>query len=379
MSRILIDYTPAYEQTGGIGRYVRELVHSLAREDTASQYRLFVAGAARSNLPLPPGDNFIWAPTRLKPVWLARLWHRARIPLPIETFTGPVDLVHATDFTLPPVGQDTQTLLTVHDLSFMRVPDAAAPALRRYLNTVAPRSVDRATHILADSEATKQDLIDLYNLAPDKITVLLSGVDPHFKPVNDSATFELVRQKYAIGPRPYIFTIGTVQPRKNYSRLIEALSVIRSGGDDVDLVIAGGKGWLEDEMYHALDVHRLRDHVHLIGFADDADLPALYSAADCVAFPSLYEGFGFPVLEGMACGVPVLTSNVSSLPEVAGDAALMVDPYDVEAIVDGLRRMLDDSALREDMVTAGFTQAARFTWDASARQLHDIYQRLLAR
>lgn len=375
---VALDYTPAYEQGGGIGRYVRELVSALAHLDHSTDYRLFVSGVSKSTSLIRLGDNFTWKPTRLSPAWLARIWHRARFPFPVEWFTGDVDIFHATDFVLPPVKRRTKTLLTVHDLSFERVPEAASPSLRRYLNAVVPRSAERASHILADSQATKADLIDLYNLPPEKISVLYSGVDSQFSPIVDDAVIAQVRSKYQLGQRPFIFSIGTVQPRKNYGRLIEALAHLRSQHHDIDLVIAGGRGWLEDPIYDTLNRLNMKGHVHFTGFVDDSDLPALYSGATCVAFPSLYEGFGFPVLEAMACGTPVVTSNVSSLPEVAGDAALMVDPYDSEGLTAAIQQLLDDTALRQKLTAKGFVQAKRFTWSDSARHLKQIYDALLA-
>ncbi|MCC6613326.1 MAG: glycosyltransferase family 4 protein [Anaerolineae bacterium] len=377
MARIAIDYTAAHEQGGGIGRYVRELVNALAREKTPHSYPLFVSGARAEDLPPLPAPNFSWHPTRITPRWFARIWHRARLPLPVEVFTGPVNLYHATDFTLAPVLPGTRTLLTVHDLSFVRVPESASPALKAYLDVAVPRSAQRAHHILADSQATKDDLIELYKIAPDKITVLLSGVDARFQPVTDAAARAAVREKYGLGGRPYLFSIGTVQPRKNYRRLMEALAQVRANGHDVTLAIAGGKGWLEDPIYAALDALKLRDHVRFIGFADDADLPALYSEARALAFPSLYEGFGLPILEAMACGTPVVTSDVSSMPEAAGDAALLVDPYDVDALADALARLLCDDSLRATLIARGHAQAARFTWGRAARELLAVYDDLL--
>ena len=366
---IAIDYTPAYEQGGGIGRYVRELVRALARQPAEYDYHLFVSGAR--DLPAPPAENFAWEATSFSPKTLTRLWHRANIPLPVEFFIGEVNLYHATDFVLPPTR--ARALLTVHDLSFVRVPETASPNLIAYLAKVVPRSVQRADHVLADSQATKDDLIALYGTSPDKITVLLSGVDARFHPTDRPS----VRQKYNIPDRPYIFSVGTVQPRKNYVRLIHALSVLHEHGHGLDLVIAGGRGWLEDPIYATIREVRLEEHVHFIGFADDADLPALYSAALITAVPSLYEGFGIPVLESMACGTPVLTSNISSLPEVAGDAALMVDPTDLDAIVHSLERLIDDSALRSDLIGLGMSRAREFTWDRSAEQLRGIYATML--
>ena len=366
---IAIDYTPAYEQGGGIGRYVRELVAALARQSGDINYRLFVAGAGQ--LPPSPAANFTWKSTRISPQMLARLWQRAQIPLPVSIFTGSVDLYHATDFVLP--STNSRSLLTVHDLSFVRVPEAASPRLKAYLDVVVPRSVHRADHILADSQATKDDLMALYGTPSEKITVLLSGVDARFQHVDDPS----VRQKYKIGVRPYIFSVGTVQPRKNYVRLIHALAVLRSRGRDLDLVIAGGRGWLEGPIYAAVREAKMEDYVHFIGFADDDDLPALYSAALMTALPSLYEGFGIPVLESMACGTPVVTSNVSSLPEVAGDAALMVTPTDLDAIIATLQQLVDDQTLRSELAAKGLSRVQMFTWDRSAQQLRQIYTQLL--
>jgi glycosyltransferase involved in cell wall biosynthesis len=233
--------------------------------------------------------------------------------------------------------------------------------------------VQHADYVLADSQATKDDLSELYGTPPDKIEVLLSGVDVRFCPVTDAAALLTTRRQYNIGDRPYLFAVGTVQPRKNYSRLIQALARLREAGYDLDLVIAGGKGWLEDPIYATIRETAMQDYVRLIGFADEADLPALYSGAACTAFPSLCEGFGLPVLESMACGTPVVTSKVSSLPEVAGDAALLIDPYDADAIADALRLLLDDSSLRQDLIQKGMERAKRFTWDAAAHHLREIY------
>lgn len=377
MAAIGIDYTAAHEQGAGIGRYVRELVRALAALDDSTSYRLFVAGAQRRALPPLPGANFAWHPTRITPLWFARLWHRLQLPLPVEAFTGPVRLFHATDFTLPPTLPGTRTLLTVHDLSFVRAPETTTPVLKAYLDAVVPRSVRRATHVLADSQATKDDLVELYGTPPDKVTVLLGGVNPEFRPVTDAGARQAARARYDLPPNPYVFSVGTVQPRKNYARLIEALAALGPQYGDYHLVIAGGRGWLDAPIYQTVRDLGMGERVHFTGFARDEDLPALYSDAVCLAYPSLYEGIGLPVLEAMACGTPVVTSTVSSLPEVAGDAALLVDPYDVEALAGALRRLLDDSALRETLIARGTHQAAFFTWERAAAQLLAVYRQMV--
>ena len=377
MRRIAIDYTPAYEQSAGIGRYVRELTAALARLDNANAYRLFVAGALAGALPPPPAENFHWRPTALSPRWLARIWQRARLPLPVEFFTGKLDLFHATDFALPFTLPATRTLLTVHDLSFVRVPEAASPPLKAYLDAVVPRSVARADHVLADSQATKDDLVALYGTAAEKITVLYSGVDGRFERVSDRKKLESTRAKYRLSGVSYVLSVGTIQPRKNYSRVIQALAEVRAGGRELHYAIAGSRGWLDEDLRQTIASAGMNDFVHLLGYVDDEDLPALYSGARMLLMPSLYEGFGLPILEAMACGLPVITSNLSSLPEVAGDAALLIDPADMREIRDAIHLVDADAIRRENMRRRGYQQAKRFTWQRSAEQLLSVYRNML--
>jgi glycosyltransferase involved in cell wall biosynthesis len=351
-----IDYTPAYEQVGGIGRYVRELVTALAKCDDSTDYRLFVAGAG--TLPDRPGQNFHWKQARLSAEWFARLWHRVRLPALIELWTGRLDIFHATDFVLPPTR--ARSVLTVHDLSFVRTPEVTAPALKRYLDVVVPRSVRRADHVLADSKATRDDLIALYNTPPDKVSVLYSGVNAAYHPVRDQAVRDRIRTKYQIGERSFILSVGAPHPRKNYDRLIAAAERIGA-----HVVIAGGRRPPPST-----------STVSYLGFVDEADLPALYSAAAVMAFPSLYEGFGLPVLEAMACGTPTVTSNNSSLIEVGGDSSLLVDPLSIDSIAQALQLALTDDSQRAQMIARGFRHAAAFTWETAADQLLSVYRLL---
>lgn len=361
--RIGMEVTAAVRQGGGIGRYVRELLRALARLDTNSDYRLFYASPTPLPFSLPQlPANFTARHLPFHDIWLARLWHRAQLPVPVELLTGSLDLYHAPDFTLPPVR--ARSLLTVHDLSFERDPESAAPGLRSYLKTVVPRSVRRATHLIAVSEATKRDLVELYRISENKVTVLYEGVDAMFRPTAGAS----IREKYGLGSAPYIFSVSTIQPRKNYRRLIQAFTSLPS---DYLLVIAGGKGWLYDDIFAEAQAPAVKGRVRFIGFAPDADLPALYSDAVAFAYPSLYEGFGLPLLEAMACGTPTLTSNVSCLPEVAGGASVLVDPFSVEAIAEGLRQCL---ANRNELVAKGFARAAQFRWDEVATQLIALYK-----
>jgi len=377
-----IDYTAAIHQSAGIGRYTRELVGALAAGPAPGhgfdpRYRLFVADAGQAfnfNLP-PPGPNFSWATSRITERWLARLWYRLRLPLYIQSWTGPLDLFHAADFFLPPVKAGTRTLVTVHDLSYVREPQTTMPGMSRHLNSWVPRSVARADHVIAVSEATRQDLIELYHTPPEKVSVLYHGVSARFRPVQDTMTLRAIRRKYKLGYQPFVLSVGTIQPRKNYPALIRAMAQI---APPVSLVIAGSKGWDYQTVFDEVDRHGLAERVHFTGFVHDTDLPALYSAATLFVYPSLYEGFGLPVLEAMACGTPVIASNRSALPEVVGQAGLLVDPQDKTALAAAITQLLHDDSLRHRLAQAGLKQAAKFTWPAMAQQLVKLYQEIVS-
>jgi len=370
---IAIDYTAAVQQRAGIGRYTRELVGALLRlpqsQEAGHCYTLFAAAGGRAvpaDLPPSPAVRLCFLP--ISDEWAARLWHRARLPIPVEVFTGPVDLFYSPDFVLPPTRPGTRTLLTVHDLSFLRYPDHFVPKLVRYLERVVPASVARADRVLADSEATRADLIRLLGTPPEKVEVLYSGVDPRFRPEPEPGERERLRARYGLD-RPYVLSVGTLQPRKNFVRLIRAFARLPDTGRV--LVIAGGRGWLYESVLEEAAHHP--DRVRVLGFVEDADLPALYRGADLFVFPSFYEGFGLPVLEAMACGVPVVCSGVSSLPEVAGDAALLVDPEDEDGLRWAMERALEDEGLRREMTARGRARAAQFTWERAARQLLGVF------
>jgi glycosyltransferase involved in cell wall biosynthesis len=392
--RIGIDYTAAVNQGAGIGRYTRQLVQALLDLDAPRQrgteheqdeYVLLAAGAGkrvRAGVsasespihPIPfdsqskPNASFIRLPLTER-AW-AILWHRLHLPLWVELFSGRLDIFHSPDFALPPVRQ-ARTVVTVHDLSFMRVPECSQPSLRAYLLRVVPSSVRRADLVLADSDSTRNDVIDLLGMSPDRVRVIYPGVDACFRRVQDTATLADVRQRYRL-PERFVLSVGTLQPRKNFTRLIE--SYARAGLDaDAKLVIAGGAGWMYEDIFRRVEELRLQSAVYFAGYVADEDLPALYTLADLFVFPSLYEGFGLPPLEAMACGTPVVTSNVSSLPEVVGNAALMVDPRDVEALANAMKRVLGEPSLRSAMVERGLAQARGFTWSRAAEELRRLY------
>lgn len=358
-------------QRAGIGRYTRSLIYALSALDTQDQFTLFVPRDAKylDDVPsFPPNYRFVHAPLTERS--LVRLWQRARIPLPVELVTGAHEVFYSPDFVLPPT-RARKKILTIHDLSFKRMPETAIPNLKWYLEAAVPRSIQRADLIFADSDATRNDLIELYHTPPDRVQTLYSGCDPMFRRVLDEQEFARVRTAYNL-EKPFILHVGTIEPRKNLVRLIQAFSRLPQR-NDIELVIAGGRGWMYDEIYAAPEKFGVTQSVRFLGFTPDANLPALYSLATLVAYPSLYEGFGLPVLEAMACGAAVVTANNSSIPEVAGNAALMIDAQDMQALTNALAQVLDDTELRRSMQEKSIHQAKKFSWQASAKQLQRAF------
>ncbi|HHY58615.1 MAG TPA: glycosyltransferase family 4 protein [Chloroflexi bacterium] len=379
MTVIAIDYTPAIRQQAGIGRIVRGQIKALVRLNPGFDLLLFVAGritdSDRRAAPLPLHA------TPIDERNLVRIWHRLDLPFPrVEWFTGgKLDLFHATDFVLAPT-RARRKVLTVHDLAFIHYPNAAMPSLHHYLNVVVPRSVHRADHIIADSHHTARDLTEQWQTSPERISVVQGAVDhDHFRPVADPERQRAVRERYAIGDRPYILALSRLEPRKNFPRLIEAFARARLAASlPHRLVIGGGKGWLYDEIFRRVAELGVQEHVHFTGFVADADLPVLYSAAEFFAYPSLYEGFGLPIVEALACGTPVLAADNSCLPEAGGPGAYYVRAEDVESIAAGIVQLATNAGLRSQLRTAGLAHAAHFTWERSAQQLLDAYARALA-
>jgi glycosyltransferase involved in cell wall biosynthesis len=381
-STVAIDYTPAIRQQAGIGRIIRGQIAALCAANAADaapyDLRLFVVGRVaeqeRQQAPLPLHT------TPLDERNMVRVWHRLNAPLPpVEWFTGgPLDLLHGTDFVLPP-SRAKRKLLTIHDLAFLFYPDAAMPSLHRYLNVVVPRSVRRADALIADSQHTAKDLHEQWQVPLARITVVQGAVDHAvFHPVEDAAARAAVRRRYGLGEQPYILALSRLEPRKNFVRLIEAYAAARAEARlPHRLVIGGRKGWLYDEIFARVQGLGLQNEVLFPGFVEEADLPALYSGAAFFAYPSLYEGFGLPIVEALACGTPVLTADNSCLPEAGGPGAIYVQAEDVTSMAEGIVRLATDDALRRQLAQAGRAHAAQFTWERSAQQLLAAYRMLL--
>jgi glycosyltransferase involved in cell wall biosynthesis len=304
-------------------------------------------------------------------VWLGQL---ARIGF--DRLLPDARLFHATEHLLLPLRR-TPTVLTVHDLIFRHLPQHHKRLNRWYLNLALPLYCRRASRIIAVSECAKRDLITAYEVPREKIAVVYEAASPRFRP-QPAEMIEEVSLRYGL-PDRYLLFVGTIEPRKNLTRLLRSFEVIHREGWADGLVIVGRPGWLYGDFFQALEASPARDAVILPGFVPDENLPAVYGGAQALVLPSLQEGFGLPVLEAMACGTPVACSGTSALGEISGDAALHFDPHDTAAITDALRALLGDAGLRNDLGQRGVRWAGHFSWERAAAETRSVYDDAMAR
>lgn len=353
---IAIDVSQMCYLGTGVARYVHELTRALLLLHSPHHFVLY-AGALRQRRYFtalksqPPWNQATWKIFPLPPKLSGYAWSDTAIPF--ELLTGPVDLVHASDWSHPSTRAPLVT--TVHDLVFRQYPDTVDPLIRSMQIKRLAKIASSHCHVIADSYSTQQDLLNYYALDPTRVTVVYPGVSESYQPASQSE-LDRVKRKYKL-PDQFILSLGTQEPRKNLARLAQAARDTK-----LPLILVGQHGW--------------GDTTQTLGYVPDTDLPALYSASTVFAYPSLYEGFGFPILEAMRCGTAVVTSNTSSLPELAGDAAVLVDPSQVEDITRGLNQAVKT---RESLIHKGFLQAQKFTWQQTAQQVMQVYERLYSR
>jgi glycosyltransferase involved in cell wall biosynthesis len=381
--RVAIDARPAVSAgMTGVGHYARELIVRLPEVDPSTTYVAWYLNARRLLRPwrwnrrfFPRRPNLVERWTPIPATWFERASMRYERP-PLERLLR-FDVLWAPNFVPPPT-RTRRLVLTVHDLAFRRFPDAAPAATRRWL-TRLERAVRQAAEIIVPSGATRADLLELYPVDAERVTVIHHGIDHRrFRPAPE-AEVERVRRRYGIRG-PYLLFVGGIEPRKNLPALLRAYAALSDDARPA-LVLAGASVPWNPEGRNALvgALRRLpvaaRNRVILTGYVSDPNRAPLYTGAEALAFPTRYEGFGLPVLEAMACGTAVVTSNGSSLPEIAGDDAVLVDPDDDASIADGLRRVLEDDSLRDQLRRAGLVRAARFTWHDAARRHVEVLRR----
>jgi glycosyltransferase involved in cell wall biosynthesis len=300
------------------------------------------------------------------------------LPIPYRFFFGKdADVTHFFNYIVPPKVEGKK-IVTVHDMVYKTFPETVRGRTRYMLETGLARSLKRADLVVTDSEFSRQEIIKYFRQAAHKIRVVPCGVDrSRFHPVENAARIAETKQQLGISGEYFLY-LGTLEPRKNLRRLVNAYAHFRKGKSEYPkLVLAGGKGWMNEDLMHDLKALQLENDVQLVSYVPDAHVCPLMAGALAFVFPSVYEGFGMPPLEAMACGVPVLTTHAASLPEVVGDSALIVDPYQPMEMADGLERLYRDAALRQQLKAAGLRRARMYSWENAAAILYNVYREAL--
>ena len=361
--RVVIDATPLLGNQTGIGVFTQALFNALvAREDV----HLSAFGLTGRNitaldraLPQDMSHNARVMPAAL----LTPLWKFTDHPK-LDRWMNAGDVVHGTNFVVPPTRKAAR-LVTVHDLTALRYPQLCTSASRRYPDLVRA-AVKRGAHVHTLSRSAARDVEELLGVPPQRVHVVAPGVDSRLEESNIVVT----------PSSPYIFAIGTIEPRKDFPTLIKAFDIIAGAQPDVQLLIAGDRGWGSDDFDRALDVAQHARRIRVLGRISADRYDELLRGASALAYPSLYEGFGYPPLEAMRAGVPVVSTNVASLPETCGDAALLVEPRNPEALANALEEVLTDTKLREDLVRKGFARVSSLRWDEAATKFVALYKEL---
>jgi len=371
---IAIDAHSVGAELGGNESYAINLIEALAQIDQTNLYTLYVTKRAAIERFDKRWPNF-----RVKQT----LPHTplVRIPLTLsrELRRHPVDVLHV-QYTAPPFAP-CPVVTTIHDLAFEHLPETFNRRSWMQLRLTVRQTARRAAHIITVSEYSRSDISRTYGIAPQRITVTPEAAPPSLLPVTNETELGRVRESYGI-QKNYILSLCSIQPRKNLVRLIEAYSSLRGLRPEVklpQLVLAGKRGWLDGEIFRAAERNALGDDLLFTGYVPERDLAGLYSGAVCFVYPSYFEGFGLPVVEAMQCGVPVIAGDRTSLPEVIGEAGLLFDPFDTQALVKALTQVLDDSEYRASLRAKGLEKAREFNWQTTARQTLGVYERVVKR
>ena len=369
---IAIDAHSVGTQLAGNETYAVNLIEALAQIDRVNQYTIYVTKNEAV-------DRFAnrWPNFQVKRTLPHTPLVRIPLTLAAELRRNPVEVLHV-QYTAPPFAP-CPIVSTIHDLSFEHLPETFTRRSRTQLRLTVRGTARRAAVILTLSEFSRRDIIETYAVDPERVLVTPAAAPPNFAPVENETELKDIRERYGIKAN-YLLSLGSIQPRKNLARLIEAYALLRTSraGDQLpQLVIAGKRGWLDNEIQRAAQRENRNESIKFIGYVPEKDLPALYSAAICFVYPSFFEGFGLPVLEAMQCGTPVIAGNRTSLPEVAGAAALLFDPFDAGALAEAIERIIHNPDTRAELRVKGLERARIFSWTATARLTLQAYERAL--
>jgi glycosyltransferase involved in cell wall biosynthesis len=361
----------------GSSRYVFNLLKELRLLGAPEHILAYLANDVDLPAELRPTDRFrvrvAGVPTvhpAVRVAWEQLAFSRALRHDGVTLLHGPINAL--------PLSWTGRSVVTILDLTFLLLPAAIRRASRTYLRWMVRFAARHASRVITISESTRRDVIRLLGVPPERVTRVYCGVDERFHPIDDTRRIEEFRSSLGL-PNEFILYLGTIEPRKNLIRLIDAYAELRRRrATSLPLILAGGRGWGDHEIVRRAEETGLGDQIRFAGFVPEEQIPLWYNAATVFTYPSEYEGFGLPPLEALACGVPVVASNSSSLPEVLGDAAVLVDPASVGAIADGIQRALDDDALRSTLVTRGLDRAGTFSWRRMAEETLSVYRSVLA-
>ncbi|MGK2956850.1 MAG: glycosyltransferase family 4 protein [Acidimicrobiales bacterium] len=362
--RVGFDATPLLGNPTGVGTFATQALRALASKDDLDfhAYGLTWRGSKQLASLLPNHVTASKWPMAARP--LRKLWTRYGIP-PIEWWTGAVDVVHGTNFVVPPT-RHAGSLVTIHDLTCMRFPEMCTPDTLEY-PALLRHALKRGAHVHAVSQFVANEVVEFLGASPDRVHVVHHGLP-------DVLGGDPQRGHSLVGSKRYVLALGTVEPRKDLSGLVKAFDQVAANDTDVHLAIAGPDGWGADELHTTIAVATHRDRIHRLGWVSDVDRSALLAGATVFAYPSLYEGFGFPPIEAMSAGVPVATTTAGALPEVLGDAALFSSPGSVGDLTDCLTQLLSDDELRKTLSSRGKAQCARYAWETCATELTQVYR-----
>lgn len=366
-----------FKRSTGVGHYAKSVIGAASKINSEIEFEIVrhYLPFKKFSAPIPPTKNLRYRLVRWFP---PAVYYQAfkRLPwfVPYDWIAlKKYDVFLFFNFIAFPLSKKTKSIIVIHDLTFVRFPQYVQETNLKYMNKLVPHSVKRAHHIITVSENSKKEIIDYYKLPADKVSVVPNAIDHDvFYPRQDDEIDRAVK-KYGL-PKKYIHFHGTIEPRKNVEGLLNAYAALPQDlKDEYGLVLTGGKGWRDESIYQKINELKDSNHqIHLPGYIDGKDLPAIYSGASLFVLPSFYEGFGIPPLEAMACGVPVITSDNSSLPEVVGDAAIKIKAEDTGALAANIEKVLTDKKLAKSLSEKGLSQSAKFSWEKSAGKLIEL-------
>jgi alpha-1,3-rhamnosyl/mannosyltransferase len=379
MLRVAVNAVALLSPFAGVAAYIRNLMSALAASGEVRPRYFY--GARWSDQLLSRVPSGVATARKLLRSWLPLSWELSRYvqraAFAAEVRQGKFDLYHEPNYLL--LSERLPAVVTVHDLSFVHYPETHPAGRVRVVNRRLPRSLNIARAVITDSFAVREEIIRHYQVPAEKVHAVHLGVSPLFRPRESAALSPLLR-RFELQQDRYLLSVGTLEPRKNLVRVLRAFAQLPATlRDRFPLVVVGAAGWRDAPIFAELGPLERNRQVRVLGYVDDQTVAALYAGARAVVYASLYEGFGLPIVEAMASGAPVLTSNIGCMKEVGENAALLVDPHDTEAVAGGMRRLLEDNAERERLRAAAIARAGDFSWDRCARETLAVYRRVLSR